>query len=105
MVVNPYVHHEVQIDSTLLNNYVGKYRIPNVPKPVIMELLKRNGKLFTQYEGSTTETELKPESTTKFFNGSGSDIQFEFEVNSNGNVLKAFLIFNSMKKEIERLNE
>lgn len=103
-VVKPYFHKETKIDSTVLDRYVGKYIIPNVPKPTVMELFKKKGKLLLRYENALIETELRPESDTKFFNDSGPNQQIEFEVNSSGKLLKTFSIFGGMKKEIKRIN-
>jgi CubicO group peptidase (beta-lactamase class C family) len=103
-VVPPYKHTEVTIDTALLNRYLGNYIIPNVPNATKMELIKKDGKLFCHYEDATTNTELKPESTTKFFYYNGVDNQLEFELDSSGKVQKAFFIFKGMKKEIKKLD-
>ena len=103
-VVAPYTHTAITIDTALLDKYAGKYIIPNVPNATKMELFKKEGKLFCRYETRTTETELKPESVTKFFNDNGVDQQIEFKVNATGKVVKAFSIFSGMKKEIEKIN-
>ncbi|MDQ2863972.1 MAG: hypothetical protein M3R50_10075 [Bacteroidota bacterium] len=69
-----------------------------------MELFKKEGTLFYRYENKTIETELKPESSTKFFNDK-ADMQIEFQVGSTSEPVKTFIIFSGMKKEIKKLSE
>ncbi|MEO6546486.1 MAG: serine hydrolase [Ferruginibacter sp.] len=103
-VIAPYKHTMITIDTALLYKYVGKYLIPNVPNPTKMELMKKGGKLYCHYEKATTDVELKPESTTKFFNDKyGIDQQIEFELDSLGKIAKAYIIFSGMKKEINKI--
>lgn len=99
--VLPYKHEAINIDTFLLDKYAGKYLIPNIPNPVNVELFKKEGKLFYRYENKTNETELKPESSTKFFNDK-ADMQIEFEVDPKGELVKAFVIFSGIKKEIKK---
>lgn len=102
-VVAPYIHRAVIIDTVLLDRYVGKYITPNVPNVTNIELFKKEGRLFYRYENGKIQTELKPELGTKFF-VSGNDQQINFEVDAGGKVLKAFSIYNGMKKEIKKTN-
>lgn len=104
-VTIPYHHIEVAVDSSILNKYTGKYLIPNEPRPAKIALSKKEGKLFYQFENGSTETELMPESPTKFFNNKGADMQIEFEMDSKGNPIKAFAIFSGMKKQMRKINE
>ena len=104
-VIAPYTHTAVTIDRALLNRYVGKYTIPNVPKATEMELFKKENKLFYRFIKSTTEIELKPESPTKFFAANNNNIQIEFKVDSLGRVSNAFYIIYDMKKGIKKINE
>ncbi len=67
VVAGAYKHIAISIDTSTLDRYVGKYIIPNVPNPAKMELTKKEGKLYYHFEKSTSDMELKPESTTKFF--------------------------------------
>jgi CubicO group peptidase (beta-lactamase class C family) len=97
-VVPLYIHKEVLIDTFLLDRYVGKYSLPRV-----IELVKKDGKLYRRLAG-TADTELKPESPTKFFYVSDiADAQLEFETNNDGKVVKAYYIENGLKKEIKKL--
>jgi hypothetical protein len=97
-VTIPYVHKKITIDSTLLDRYVGKYALPNV-----IEITKKNGKLYRRMPGEPDE-ELIPESTTKFFyDPAKTDIQYEFETDENGKVIKAYIISSGLKKEIKKL--
>jgi CubicO group peptidase (beta-lactamase class C family) len=103
-VVFPYTHKAIPIDTALLSHYIGKYKVPNGPKPYIMELLSKEGKLYYRMGNAAIEREMKAESTTKFFD-ENVDQQVEFEVDSTGKVLKAFHIYRSMKKQIKKINE
>lgn len=103
-VVAAYKHTPTTIDTTLLERYLATYIIPNVPNPTKMELIKKNGKLYCHYAKATTDTELKPESATKFFNDNGVDQQIEFELDASGKVQKAYFIFKGMKKEMKKIN-
>ncbi len=72
--------------------------------PAKIELFKKEDKLFYRYENKTIETELKPESSTNFFDDN-ADMQIEFQVDSKGEPVKAFVIFSGIKKEIKKLGE
>jgi CubicO group peptidase (beta-lactamase class C family) len=100
----PYIHKAIAIDPTLLSHYTGKYKVANVPKPFMMELLTKEGKLYCHFGNAAIERELKAESTTKFFNDNVGQ-QVEFEVDSTGNVVKAFFIYGGMKKRMEKIKE
>ena len=103
-VVAPYKHRAIPIDTTIIGRYVGKYTVPGIPSPTRMKLTKKEGKLYYHFEKATSDIELKPESTTKFFNDNpGADFQIEFVIDSSKKVAKAFIIVNSMKKEIDKI--
>ncbi len=103
-VVAPYKHRAMPIDSTIIDRYVGKYIVPNVPTPTKIELTKKEGQLYYHFEKAPSDIELKPESTTKFFNANpGADFQVEFELDSSEKVTKAFIIVNSIKKQIDKI--
>jgi CubicO group peptidase (beta-lactamase class C family) len=103
-VVAPYVHSPALIDTAILDRYVGKYKIPGVPIGSEIELVKQNGKLFIHSDKFKTDTELTPESSTKFYNNKGADQQIEFEMDTAGKVVKAFFINYGMKKQIQKVN-
>jgi hypothetical protein len=98
-VVYAYHHKEKRIDTAILQRYKGLYTIPFVPKPVSVSIFGRDGKLFFSLIKDTTE--LKPESSTKFFAADGNDIQFEFVI-EKGKAIKSYYISNSMKKEMKK---
>ena len=103
-VVAPYKHLAIPIDTTIIGRYVGKYIVPNIPSPTKMELTKKGGKLYYHFEKATSDFELQSESKTKFFDGNhGADFQIEFETDSSEKVAKVFIIVNSMKKEIDKI--
>lgn len=97
LLVMPYEHKEVKIDTTLLNKYTGKYFAG-----LTLEFFKKNGKLYRHRNG-TPDIELKPESTTKFFYGDGTDRQIEFEVDQSGKVVKTWFINTGQKGELKKL--
>lgn len=97
-VVAPYQHKEVKIDTTNINNYVGKYAIGTSGT---LEIIKKGNKLFRHRP--ETDTELKPESNTKFFYADESDRQIEFNVDKSGKMIKAFFISGGIKEEMKRL--
>lgn len=101
-VVAPYLHTAITIDTALLDRYVGKYIIPNVPTATKIEFLKKENKLFYRFDNATAEIELKQESTSKFFAANSTNVQIEFEVDTLGKVSKAFYIIYDMKKEIKK---
>jgi hypothetical protein len=112
-VVLPYSHTTVKMDTLLFDNYTGKYRIENIPYtstlspqrgPAIITISKKDNKLIYCIEKRIEEYELKPESNNKFFTETKPDVQFEFELNELGKVLKAFYIVHGMKNEIKKLN-
>lgn len=103
-VVAAYKHTSITIDTALLERYLAKYSIPNVPNAITMELIKKDGKLYCHFAKATTDKELKPESATKFFDDNGVDQQIEFELVASGKVQKAYFIFKGMKKEMEKIN-
>src|SRR5262249_36151631 len=97
-VIPLYVHKEISIDSSLLDRYVGKYSIP-----MIIEVVKREGKLYRRRAGAP-DVELKAESSTKFFYASDyTDVQLEFTTDKDGKVIKAYYIAEGLKKEIKKL--
>jgi CubicO group peptidase (beta-lactamase class C family) len=94
-VAFPYVHKEVTIDSTTLNNYTGKYEGAN-----LIEIIKEGGKL---YRKGKTNVELKPESIRKFFYADGSDRQIEFDLDGSGKVVSVWLINNGIRTEQKKV--
>ncbi len=96
-LVMPYQHKEVKIDTSILFNYVGKYNAG-----LTMQFLKKDGKLYRHRNG-TPDIELKPESITKFFYADGTDRQIEFEVDSNGKVIKTWFLNMGQKGEMKKV--
>jgi CubicO group peptidase (beta-lactamase class C family) len=111
-VVLPYKHIAIEIDTSLLNKYLGRYRIEYIPAasaiknisvPAVIVLSKKEGKLVYRFEKRTEEIELKPESENKFFSESKPDVQIEFEMDQFGAVSRTYFIVHGMKNEIEKL--
>lgn len=93
----PYEHKEISIDTSLIKNYVGKYKAF-----LTLELVEKNGKLYRKRKG-TNDIELKPESATKFFYGDGTDRQLEFQLDENGKVVKGWFINTGQRGEMEKV--
>jgi CubicO group peptidase (beta-lactamase class C family) len=101
-VVLPYLHREIDIDTFVLDKYVGKYKFTATKG--IFEIVKRDGKIFGRT--STGEIAYKPESGTKFFaydNFFNREFQIEFEINSQGNISRAYFITTGVKREMEKI--
>jgi CubicO group peptidase (beta-lactamase class C family) len=97
-LVMPYEHKEIKLDTSLIDRYVGKYSAF-----LTLVLIKKDGKLY-RHRDKTADTELKPESETKFFYSDGTDRQIEFEVDSAGKVTKAWFINTGQKGELKKIN-
>ncbi|MDP4219713.1 MAG: serine hydrolase [Bacteroidota bacterium] len=97
-IVPPYRHVESKIDTAIMAKYVGQYELSANDK---IEIIKTGDKLYRQKAGS--HIELKPESTTKFFYGDGSDRQIEFEVNKSGKIETVFFISGGFKNAMKRV--
>ncbi len=96
-VETPYVHTAMNIDTSLLDRYVGKYKAF-----LTLEVIKKGGMLF-RHRDKSTDIELIPESDTKFFYNDGSDRQLEFEVDKNGKVVKIWFINNEQRGEMKKV--
>ena len=96
-IVMPYEHKEVKIDTTILVNYAGKYF-----GGVTMQFITKDGKLY-RHRNNTPDIELKPESSTKFFYGDGTDRQIEFEIDSSGKVTKVWFLNMGQKGELKKV--
>lgn len=98
-VIFPYVHKEINLDPKISDRYTGKYSLGKT----IIELIKKDGKLFRHVDG-TSDIELKPESETKFFYDDRLKRQIEFELDTSGKPVRAFLIFGGIKNAL-KVNE
>ncbi|MGE8376710.1 MAG: serine hydrolase domain-containing protein [Sphingobacterium sp.] len=86
----PYLHHRAAIDSTLYKRYVGQYGQ--------VQILHRNGKLYY----NDTETELIPESDTKFFRSEDNDRTIEFVKDKMGTYNTIILTKAGVKEILKR---
>ena len=68
-----------------------------------VEIIVQNDKLYI-HQASGTDTELKPESETKFYFADGTDQQIEFEMDNSGTLAKVWHIAWGVKKEIKKIN-
>jgi len=97
-LVLPYKHIEIKLDPEKFTAYLGNYLTPSP-----MQLIVHNNKLYRHKDG-TPDIELKPESATKFFYGDASDRQIEFKIDTNGQVLKAYLIASGIRSELTKIS-
>ena len=101
-----YSHKETDANFAI-DMYMGKYMMPLMRPPYMVsfpiELIKKEDKLFV-HPGGGDDTELKPESKTKFFFANGTDQQIEFETDHSGNLTKTWYIGWGLKKEMKKLN-
>lgn len=86
----PYHHIEAGINRKVLKKYVGMYGK--------FEILQHNEKLYL----NNLETELIPQSTTKFFSRSNSDRTFEFLSNKKGEIIAVELRKGGVKEIVTR---
>lgn len=96
-IVTPYIHKEIDLDSTILDSYTGNYE---VPYPI--GVYRKKNTLWMTMEGEP-DLKLLAESGTKFFSASKEyDLQLEFTKDAFGKLLHAFIINNGLKKEMRR---
>ena len=88
----PYIHKEIKINSSILKKYAGKYRD--------VEILNANDKLYL----NNLETQLLPESETKFFNKQNNNRTFEFVMDKKGKITSVILVKGGVK-EIKMRNK
>lgn len=104
-IVLPYIHKEDR-SYDAINQPEGKYMMQLTRPPYMakfpIEFVRKNDKLYI-HPGSGTDTELKPESATKFFFADGTDQQIEFETDNPGNPVKVWHISWGIKKEMQKI--
>lgn len=102
----PYLHKEAD-ENIPLEKFTGKYMMPLTRPPYMVnfpvEITLRNNKLYIHGPG-VPEVQLKRESETKFFYGDGTDLQIEFEKDSEANNIKIFYTGYGVKREIKKIN-
>lgn len=84
----PYNHYKIKIDNTVLDKYIGKYGTS--------EIIKSKDKLYL----NNLETELLPESKTKFFRADNNDRTFEFVADKKGIVTSLILTKGGVREII-----
>lgn len=82
----PYQHKEVSVSGFDFNKFIGKYE--NV------EIITKDGKLYL----NNTQTELLPESNTKFFSKINNDRTIEFIFNKKGKTTKLYYTKGGVKE-------
>lgn len=88
----PYKHHQIKIDTSQYDKFIGKYGK--------VEILKIKGKLYFNNE----EMELLPETKTKFFRADNNDRTFEFIGDKKGVYSSIILTKGGVKEVVNRNN-
>jgi CubicO group peptidase (beta-lactamase class C family) len=104
-IVLPYIHKEVRSYDAI--NQPGSTYMMQLTRPPYMaefpiEFIRKNDKLYI-HPGYGADTELKPESATKFFFADSTDQQIEFETDNLGNPVKVWHIAWGIKKEMKKI--
>lgn len=86
----PYKHHQIEIDTSLYDQYAGKYDQ--------ITIVKIDGKLYF----NNVEMELIPESKTKFFRKDNNDRTIEFIPDNKGFYTTVILTKGGVKEVITR---
>ena len=86
----PYKHTEVEIDLRLLDKYAGQYGK--------IKIIKIKDRLYLE----NTETELKPESSSKFFRADNHDRTVEFVTNKKGEAHALILTKGGVREIIQK---
>jgi len=81
-------HTTVHVDSSVLDRYVGKYKVPGGP-PIVLAI-QREGDHLTVQENQEPKQNLVPESDTQFFSTVADDV-YRFEINGRGQVTTMIL--------------
>lgn len=89
----PYKHYPTKIDTTLYDNYAGEYGK--------IHILKITGKLYY----NDADTELIPESKTKFFRADDNDRTIEFVRDKTGIYNSLILTKGGVKEVFRRTNK
>lgn len=97
-VVMPYEHKAVQVDDAAMDKLLGTYSIPYGGE---IEIARKDGKYYRNKKGWRA-VELQPESAGKLFSTGYWDEQFEFELDANGKIKRAYFIQGGMKKPLTK---
>ncbi len=96
-VIMPYQHKEINMDSTSLQQFVGKYKSTKEIK------IECDGIKLVWLNNNGQKLSFKPESVTKFFNYEDSDLQIEFELDTNQKVVKVWFINYGVKTAFQKI--
>lgn len=96
-VIMPYQHKEINMDSTNLQQFVGKYKSTKEIR------IERDGNRLNWLNSNGQKLIFKPESATKFFYFEGRDLQIEFEIDANQKVVKVWFINYGVKTAFQKI--
>jgi CubicO group peptidase (beta-lactamase class C family) len=92
----PYKHQPYKINPEIVKKYTGKWTGNIYNEKSVVEIVIKDNKFYRRIDG-TSDIELIPESETKFYYADGSDRQFEFVPNNQGQVTHGWYILNGVK--------
>jgi hypothetical protein len=82
-------HKQVAVDPTVLQRYVGRYRIPPDVAPNIILTVRWEGNRLSVQENDEPKQDLLPESATQFF--TVADDVYRFESDTQGRITQLVL--------------
>jgi len=104
-IVLPYAHKEDRSNDSF-RQLDGKYMMQLTRPPYMatfpIEFVRKNDKIYI-HSGYVADTELIPESATKYFFADGTDQQIELEIDSNSNSVKVWHTAWGVKKELKKV--
>jgi CubicO group peptidase (beta-lactamase class C family) len=94
-------HKQVAVDPTVLQRYVGRYRIPPDIMPNIILTVRWEGDHLSVQENDEPKQDLLPESAVQFF--TVADDIYTFETDAQGRVIRMILHADGKDIPIERI--
>lgn len=94
----PEKHTEVEVDSAIYENYIGRYQVTS---DMVLTVTTEAGRIFAQPTGQS-KFELFPMSETEFF-AKVADIELHFQVETDGSVSGLILLQGSKKIEADKI--
>jgi len=92
-------HHQVAVDSNLLDRYAGRYGEP----PNLIETIRREGNHLSIQENDEPKQEIFPESKNQFFSKNSDDV-LTFETDSQGRVTRMVVHTGGREIPIKRID-
>jgi len=99
----PHIRKEIPLQSSVLEKYVGRYKIDQPSGALQFELLLEKDKLYLKPDGRNFKMQLKPESETLFFLDRDPEQEFEFITDKTGKIGEIYFTNRGGKFEVEKL--